>query len=99
MPHSIVKKSYECCRASCANREECSEIDESSQSESEEELNDSFESDHEFGTDYENYSSSTDEEEDDLNASRGRKRMRLLKDSVRDLIPTGNCKGESFSLL
>lgn len=64
--------------------EECSEIDESSQSESEDELNDSFESDHEFDSDYENYSSSTNEEEDNLNASRGRKKMRLLTDFEDD---------------
>ncbi|GBM49720.1 hypothetical protein AVEN_206218-1 [Araneus ventricosus] len=70
--------------ASYANREECSEIDESSQSESEDELNESIESDHEFDSDYENYSSSTNEEEDNLNASTGRKRMRLLTDSEDD---------------
>ncbi|XP_072760337.1 uncharacterized protein [Anoplolepis gracilipes] len=64
--------------------EECSEIDECLQSESEDELNDSFESDHELDSDYENYSSSTNEEEDNLNASRGRKRMRLLTDSEDD---------------
>ncbi|GBN63226.1 hypothetical protein AVEN_228025-1 [Araneus ventricosus] len=84
MPHNIGKISYECFRASCANREECSEIDENSESESEDELNDSFERDHEFDSDYENYSSSTNEEEDNLNASRGRKRMRLWTDSEDD---------------
>ncbi|GBM52980.1 hypothetical protein AVEN_111328-1 [Araneus ventricosus] len=65
-------------------KEECSEIDESSQSESEDKLTDSFEIDHEFNSDYENYSSSTDEEEDNLTASRGLKRMRLLTDSEDD---------------
>ncbi|GBN30515.1 hypothetical protein AVEN_118088-1 [Araneus ventricosus] len=84
MPHNIVKITHECCRASCANREECSEIDESSQSEGEDELNDSFESDHELYSDYENCSSSTNEEEDNLSASRGRKRMRLPTDSEDD---------------
>ncbi|GBM93289.1 hypothetical protein AVEN_148511-1 [Araneus ventricosus] len=59
-------------------------MNESSQSESENELNDSFESDQEFDSDYENYSSSINEEEDNLNASRGRKRMRLLTDSGDD---------------
>ncbi|GBM04038.1 hypothetical protein AVEN_248570-1, partial [Araneus ventricosus] len=53
-----------------------------SQSESEDELNNSFESDHEFDSDYENCSSSTNEEEDNLNTSRGRKR--LLTDSQDD---------------
>ncbi|GBM60626.1 hypothetical protein AVEN_271416-1 [Araneus ventricosus] len=84
MPHNIVKIAYECCRASCANREECSEIEESSQSEGEDELNYSFESEHEFDSDYENYSSSTNEEEDNLSASRGRKRMGLPTDSEDD---------------
>ncbi|GBN05853.1 hypothetical protein AVEN_121112-1 [Araneus ventricosus] len=56
------------------------------QSESEDELNDSFESDHEFDSDYENDSSSTEEEEDNLNASRVRKRMRLLTDSERNYL-------------
>ncbi|GBN78446.1 hypothetical protein AVEN_119235-1, partial [Araneus ventricosus] len=55
-----------------------------SQSESEDELTDSFESDHEFDSDYENYSSRTNEEENNLNASRGQKRMRLLTNSEDD---------------
>ncbi|GBN17917.1 hypothetical protein AVEN_222392-1 [Araneus ventricosus] len=67
-------------RASCANREECSEIDESSESESEDE----FERDNKFDSDYENYSTSANEEEDNLDASRGRKRMRLWTDSEDD---------------
>ncbi|GBM57397.1 hypothetical protein AVEN_59878-1 [Araneus ventricosus] len=55
-----------------------------SESESEDELNDSFESDHEFDRDHENCSSSSNEEEDNLNASRGRKKIRLLTDSEDD---------------
>ncbi|KAI4477457.1 hypothetical protein M0802_014717 [Mischocyttarus mexicanus] len=55
----------------------------SSQSESEDQLNDSFGND-EFDSDYEDDSSTTDEEENNLNASRRRKRMRLLTDSEND---------------
>ncbi|GBM86386.1 hypothetical protein AVEN_271678-1 [Araneus ventricosus] len=39
---------------------------------------------HEFDSDYENYSSSSDEKEDNLNASRGRKRMCLFTVSDDD---------------
>lgn len=44
--------------------EECSEIDENSQSESEDESNNFFESDHEFDSVYDNHSSGTNDEED-----------------------------------
>lgn len=58
--------------------------DESSQSGSQGQLNDYFENHLEFESYYENYSSSTNEKEDNLNASRGQKRMRLLTDSEND---------------
>ncbi|GBM01973.1 hypothetical protein AVEN_269574-1 [Araneus ventricosus] len=80
-PPECRKRSQNSCTV---KKDPWKKIDESSQSESKDELNDSFANDHEFDIDYENYSSSTNEEEDNLNASRGRKRMRLLTDSEGD---------------
>lgn len=55
-------------------------MDESSQSEGEDMLNNSFENDHKFDNDIESYSSNSNEEIDNLNVSRGKKLMRLLTD-------------------
>lgn len=44
-------------------------------------MNDSLDSDHKFDSDYENYLSSTNAEEDHFNPSKRRNRMKLLTDS------------------